>query len=49
MELEDIVGTDDVTEPACMERLLMYLEQLQMEDEEFMEVRRLILTVLEHI
>lgn len=39
MDLEGIIsGINDLSEPACMDGILIYLEQLQAEDEEFMMV-----------
>lgn len=29
---------DDLTEPACMDKILMYLEELKEEDDAFIEV-----------
>uniref|UniRef100_A0A1E1VYK5 Uncharacterized protein n=1 Tax=Pectinophora gossypiella TaxID=13191 RepID=A0A1E1VYK5_PECGO len=39
MDLDDITaGFDDVTDPTCMEMLMIYLEQLEQDDENFMEL-----------
>ena len=39
MEFADILqDIDDLSEPACMDRILMYLEEIKDEDHFFMEV-----------
>lgn len=42
MELSEVINSiEDITDPSSMEKILMYVDYIQTQDEEFIEVRTL--------